>query len=116
MTFNIAEYTRQLVEDFQAMGGRLERGEVSSKSDLEALLNDTSFIPVRGQIAWMPAQLDRLYGVYHAGVSVLSRRDGLLIQETGGNDFYGLGIEDETPDRGEFLAARDKVAPIFDWS
>ena len=132
MTFNIAEYTRQLVEDFQAMGGRLERGEVSSKSDLEALpgeaivncagygakalLNDTSLIPVRGQIAWMPAQLDRLYGVYHAGVSVLSRRDGLLIQETGGNDFYGLGIEDETPDRGEFLAARDKVAPIFDWS
>ncbi|MEM7690516.1 MAG: FAD-dependent oxidoreductase [Pseudomonadota bacterium] len=132
MTFNIAEYTRQLVEDFQTMGGRIERGTVGSKDELarlpgdvivnctgydaKPLLDDASLIPVRGQIAWMPAQLDRLYGVYHRGVSVLSRRDGLLIQESGGNDYYGLGIEDETPDRAEFLAARAKVAPIFEWS
>ncbi|MEM7702821.1 MAG: FAD-dependent oxidoreductase [Pseudomonadota bacterium] len=131
MTFNIAEYTRQLVEDFQAMGGRFELGELSSKDDLanlpgdaivncsgfgaKTLLDDASIIPVRGQIAWMAPQLDRLYGVYHAGVSVISRRDGLLIQETGGNDFYGLGIEDETQSQDEFLAAQAKVAPIFRW-
>ena len=131
MTFNIAEYTRQLVEDFLAMGGRFELGELASKQELvdlpgeaivncagygaKALLGDASLIPVRGQIAWMAPQLDRLYGVYHAGVSVISRRDGLLIQETGGNDFYGLGIEDETPDRDEFLAAQAKVAPLFNW-
>ena len=114
------------------MGGRFERAALSSKRDLadlpgdaivncagygaKALLGDASLIPVRGQIAWMAPQLDRLYGVYHRGVSVISRRDGLLIQETGGNDFYGLGIEDETPNRDEFLAARAKVAPIFEWS
>jgi len=132
MTFNVAEYTRQLTQDFQAMGGRFERGELSSKQELadlpgdmivncsgygaKALLGDESLIPVRGQIAWMAPQLDRLYGVYHRGVSVISRRDGLLIQETGGNDFYGLGIEDETPNREEFLAARAKVAPLFEWT
>lgn len=132
MTFNIAEYTRQLVEDFLAMGGRFELGELTSKQELadlpgeaivncagygaKALLGDASLIPVRGQIAWMAPQLDRLYGVYHAGVSVISRRDGLLIQETGGNDYYGLGIEDETPDRDEFLAAQAKVAPLFNWA
>lgn len=131
MTFNIAEYTRQLVEDFQAMGGRFERGEVASRAQVEALpgeaivncsgygaralLGDETLIPVRGQIAWMAPQPDRLYGVHHRGVTVLSRRDGLLIQESGGNDFYGLGIEDETPDRDEFLAARAKVAGLFDW-
>lgn len=131
MTFNIAEYTRQLIEDFQAMGGRIERGEIGAKDDLsqlpgdvvvncagydaKALVGDTTMVPVRGQIAWMAPQLDRLYGVYHAAVSVISRRDGLLIQETGGNDFYGLGVEDETPDREEFLAARAKVAGLFDW-
>jgi len=131
MTFNIAEYTRQLVEDFQAMGGQFERGAIGSKGDLAALpgdsvvncsgyeaktlVGDDTMVPVRGQIAWMAPQLDRLYGVYHAGVSVISRRDGMLIQETGGNDFYGLGIEDESPDPNEFLAAQAKVAPIFEW-
>jgi len=132
MTFNIAEYTRQLTQDLLAMGGRFERAALSSKRELadlpgdaivncagygaKALLGDASLVPVRGQIAWMAPQLDRLYGVYHRGVSVISRRDGLLIQETGGNDFYGLGIEDETPNRDEFLAAQAKVAPIFEWS
>lgn len=131
MTFNIAEYTHQLVKDFQALGGSFEQREIASRDELmalpaeaivncsgygaKALIGDQTMIPVRGQIARMAPQLDRLYGVYHSGVSVISRRDGLLIQETGGNDFYGLGIEDERPDRNEFLEAQAKVAPIFDW-
>lgn len=132
MTFNIAEYTRQMVEDFQAMGGRIERVEIASVNDMAALpgeaivncsgydakrlANDASLVPVRGQIAWIAAQTDRLYGIYHRGVTVLSRRDGLLIQETGSNDFFGYGDENEAPDRNEFLAAQSKVAPMFDWS
>lgn len=131
MTFNIAEYTRQLVQDFQTLSGRFERAELSSRAELmalpgeaivncsgygaRALLEDETLIPVRGQIAWMAPQLDRLYGVHHRSVTVLSRRDGLLIQESGGNDFYGFGIEDETPDRSEFLTAHAKVAPLFAW-
>lgn len=132
MTFNIAEYTRQLVADLQAMGGRIERAEIASLSELaslpgdvvincsgygaKALVGDSSLVPVRGQIAWMPAQTDRLYGVFHRNVMVLSRRDGLMVQETGGNDWFGFGDQSETPDRDEFLAALEKVAPIFAWA
>lgn len=131
MTFNIAEYTRQLTQDFRAMGGRIERAELGSIEELaqlpgdvvvncagfgaRSLVGDETLTPVRGQIAWMAPQTDRLYGVHHRGVMALSRRDGLLIQETGGSDFYGFGEGAETPDRDEFLAARAKIAPLFQW-
>ncbi|MEM8724431.1 MAG: FAD-dependent oxidoreductase [Pseudomonadota bacterium] len=132
MVFNIAEYTRQLTEDFLAMGGRIERAEVASAEELaslpgdtvinctgfgaKSLVGDASLVGVRGQIAWMAPQTDRLYGVFHRNVTALSRRDGLLIQETGGNDYFGLGDESETASRDEFLAAHAKIAPMFDWS
>ncbi|MEL6213669.1 MAG: FAD-dependent oxidoreductase, partial [Pseudomonadota bacterium] len=106
MTFNIAEYTRQMTDDFRAMGGRIERAALASAEDMarlpadvvvncagydaRTLVGDQSLRPVRGQIAWMAPQTDRLYGVFHRNVMVLSRRDGLLIQEAGGNDYYGL--------------------------
>jgi glycine/D-amino acid oxidase-like deaminating enzyme len=128
MTFNIAEYTRQLVQDFQAMGGRIVRADIDSLEELpgdavincagydaKTLVDDQSLTPVRGQIAWLAAQTDRLYGIIHRNVMALSRRDGLLIQETGGSDYFGLGDGSETPDRDEFLAAQAKLAPMFDW-
>jgi hypothetical protein len=131
MTFNIAEYTRQLEEDFRAMGGRIERLELGSNGDLadlsgdaivncsgigaRSLMGDDTLTPVRGQIAWMAPQTDRLYGVHHRGVMALSRRDGLLIQETGGSDYFGLGDDNEVPDREEFLKAIAKIAPMFAW-
>lgn len=131
MTFNIAEYARQMTDDFLTMGGRIERADIASMADLarlpgdvivncagydaKTLVGDASLIPVRGQIAWMAPQIDRLYGIFHRNVMALSRRDGLLIQETGGNDYYGLGDDDKTPDKDEFLAAHAKVAPIFKW-
>ncbi len=132
MTFNITEYTRQLTEDFLMMGGRIERAEIAPGDELaglpgdvvvncagfdaRVLAGDMSLVPVRGQIAWMPPQTDRLYGISHRNVTALSRRDGLLIQETGGNDYYGLGDMSETPSRDEFLAAREKIAPLFAWT
>lgn len=131
MTFNIAEYTRQLTEDFLAMGGHFERVDVTSQQELtglpgdaivncsgigaQTLANDKTLVPVRGQIAWMPPQSDRLYGIHHRGVTALSRRDGLLIQETGGSDYFGYGDASLEPDRQEFLDARAKVAPMFAW-
>ncbi|MEO1730019.1 MAG: FAD-dependent oxidoreductase [Pseudomonadota bacterium] len=131
MTFNIAEYTRQLTDDFLAMGGRIERGEIASLEDLaqlpgdvavncsgfdaKVLAGDSTLIPVRGQISWMPAQTDRLYGIIHRNVTALSRRDGVIIQETGGTDYYGLGDDSVAASREEFLSAQAKVAPMFDW-
>jgi len=131
MTFNIAEYTRQLTEDFLAMGGRMVKANISSIKEFaelpgrvvmnctgygaKGLAKDSAVIPVRGQIAWMAPQTDRLYGIFHRNVMVLSRRDGLLIQETGGSDYYGFGDDDMTSQRAEFIAAHAKVSPIFDW-
>ncbi len=131
MTFNIADYSRQMTDVFLAMGGRIERADIASMADLaglpgdmvvncagydaKTLVNDASLIPVRGQIAWMAPQTDRLYGVFHRDVMVLSRRDGLLIQETGENDYYGYDDSNETPSEDEFLSAQAKVAPMFKW-
>ncbi len=131
MTFNIAEYARQMMDDFLALGGRIERADIASAADLaglpgdvvvncagygaKALVDDASLVPVRGQIAWLAPQTDRLYGIIHRNVTALSRRDGLLIQEMGGSDYYGFGDDRETPDEDEFLAAQAKVAPMFRW-
>ncbi|MEL6325235.1 MAG: FAD-dependent oxidoreductase [Pseudomonadota bacterium] len=131
MTFNIAEYTHQLMDDFLAMGGQIVRADIASRVDLarlpgdvvvncagygaKTLLDDASLVPVRGQIAWLAPQTDRRYGVFHRNVTALSRRDGLLIQESGGNDYFGFGDDSETPNRDEFLAAQTKVAPMFNW-
>lgn len=131
MTFNIAEYLRQLQQDFLAMGGQIVRAELTSESDIKrlpgslivncagygakALFGDDSLVPVRGQIAWMAPQTDRLYGVHHRGVIALSRRDGLLIQEGGGSEFYGYAKDNKAPDRAEFLGALSKIAPIMEW-
>ncbi|MEM6413736.1 MAG: FAD-dependent oxidoreductase [Pseudomonadota bacterium] len=131
MTFNITEYTRQLTDEFLSLGGRIERGTVSSMDDIirlpsevvvnctgydaKMLVGDGSLVPVRGQIAWMAPQTDRRYSISHRNVAVISRSDGLLIQETGGNSYYGFGDDTETPNRDEFLAARAKVAPMFNW-
>lgn len=131
MTFNITEYSRQLTDDLLALGGRIEKTEIGSLEELaklpgdiavncagfdaKVLARDATLIPVRGQIAWMPAQTDRLFGVYHRNVTALSRRDGVLIQETGGNEHFGLGDDSVAPNQEEFLRARAKVAPIFEW-
>ncbi|MEM1053287.1 MAG: FAD-dependent oxidoreductase, partial [Pseudomonadota bacterium] len=40
MTFNVAEYTRQLTEDFLALGGRIERVELASLEALAGLPGD----------------------------------------------------------------------------
>lgn len=130
MTFNIAEYTRQLVEDLHAMGGRIVRADIRSPDemavlpgdavvnctgyDARVLMGEDTLIPVRGQIAWMAPQTDRPYGVHHRGVTALSRRDGLLIQESGGTDYFGYGVEREEPDADEFRAALAKVAGLFE--
>lgn len=131
MTFNIAEYTRQLVEDLGAMGAKFERAEIGSPRDAtalpgdalvncsgygaKALFGDETLVPVRGQIAWLAPQIDRLYGVIHRNVTALSRRDGLLIQEMGGSDYYGFGDESEEPSHDEFEAALAKIAPVLNF-
>jgi glycine/D-amino acid oxidase-like deaminating enzyme len=129
MQFNIADYAHTLMSDFFAAGGRFERREFHSPAELaelpqkvvincpgyggRALWKDESIVPVRGQITWLIPQAEVTYGVISHGVSVLSRRDGIVVQGLSGGDMRGYGVADETPDRAEAEAAVATVAELY---
>ena len=77
-----------------------------------ALLGDTSITPVRGQTARLVPQPEVNYGLYWRGhnLSVVSRRDGILVQAQGEHDF---GNEDDVPDRAMSEAAVTRLASLF---
>lgn len=118
LTFNVASYSRQLVQEFQIGGGKIETREFHAASDLgqlpeKVILNctgygarqlfaDESIVPVRGQIAWLIPQEGVNYGVFYKGLNVLARRDGIVIQPSGdhGED-TGWNDTNEQPDRAE---------------
>ena len=74
-----------------------------------ALMQDESVIPVRGQIAWLLPQPDVDYGVQYNHVSVLARRDGILVQAQGGDEGFGFNDPNEAPD---YTAARDSIGVV----
>lgn len=129
MIFNVAEYAHRVMIDFLAAGGRIERRTfpdaqailalrepvIVNCTGMEAktLWGDESLVPVRGQIAWLAPEPAARYAVYYRDVTVLSRRDGVVVQYRGPNDGFGYGVADETPDREEFLRALDAVRPAF---
>jgi glycine/D-amino acid oxidase-like deaminating enzyme len=129
MTFNVADLSHQLEADFLAAGGRFVPAEFHHPSDLarirqkviinctgygaRALFDDTSVIPVRGQIAWLIPQPGVTYGVYHSHVSVLARRDGIVVQPLGADDYFGYDDANEQPDYPAAYAGVEAVAALF---
>ena len=129
MTFNIADYGHTLMTDFLLAGGRVERREFHSPSELatlkekvvincpgyaaRALWKDESIVPVRGQIGWLIPQPEVTYGVVSDGVNVVPRRDGIVLQMLEGGDMRGYGDDNETPDRAEALEAVKRVAALY---
>ncbi|HEY0786689.1 MAG TPA: FAD-dependent oxidoreductase [Acidobacteriaceae bacterium] len=117
LTFNVASYSRQLVEEFQVAGGRIETREFHSPAELaglpqrlilnctgygaRALWSDESVVPVRGQIAWLIPQEGVHYGLAYKGLNVLARRDGIVIQPSPQGDETGWNDTNEEPDRAE---------------
>jgi glycine/D-amino acid oxidase-like deaminating enzyme len=115
MTFNVADYSRQLLTDFLIAGGKIETREFHSPQELtslpqkvivncpgyggRALWKDESIIPVRGQIAWLIPQEDAHYGLTYKGLSMLSRRDGIVMQYSKGGEDEGWNDANEAPDR-----------------
>ncbi len=115
MTFNVADYSRQLLTDFLIYGGRIETREFHSPQELtqlpqkvivncpgyggRALWSDESIVPVRGQIAWLIPQEDAHYGLTYKGLSMLARRDGIVMQYSKGGEDEGWNDTNETPDR-----------------
>lgn len=117
MQFNIADYGHTLLTDFFAAGGKFVHMEFGSLADVSrlrekvvincpgygarALCKDESIVPVRGQIGWLIPQPEVNYGLYYDGVSMLSRRDGIVVQVLSGGDMRGYGDDNETVDRAE---------------
>jgi D-amino-acid oxidase len=129
MQFNVADYGHTLMADFLAMGGRVEHREFQSLADLatlkekvvincpgygaRALCRDESVTPVRGQIAWLIPQPEVNYGVFYKDVSMLSRRDGIVVQALWGGDMFGYGNDHEVIDRAEAEQAVKTLAELY---
>ena len=117
LTFNVADYSRQLMNDFQIAGGRIETAEFHTPADLaplpqkviinctgygaRALWNDESIVPVRGQIGWLIPQENTHYGLFYRDIGVLARRDGIVVQGHIYDDMFGYNDTSETPDRAD---------------
>jgi D-amino-acid oxidase len=129
LQFNVADYSHTLMADFLAAGGRVERREFHSLSELatlpekvvincpgygaRALCRDESVTPVRGQIAWLIPQPEVDYGLYYRGVGMLSRRDGIVVQALWGGDMFGYGDDHEVIDRAESERAVNILAELY---
>jgi glycine/D-amino acid oxidase-like deaminating enzyme len=129
LTFNIASYSRQLLNDFLLEGGKIERVELHTPSELSqipqkviinatgygarALWKDESIVPVRGQIAWLIPQPELNYGLMYRGVFMLPRRDGIVVQSTGNGEMEGYNDANEVPDRAAAEAAVGVIAGLY---
>ena len=129
MTFNVAEYARQLTEAFLMEGGRIVQRTFNHPSELaelaepvvvnctgygaRALFGDQSLVPVRGQIAWLTPQPEVAYALYYRGISMVPRHDGIVIQANGASQMVGYGLDDETPDRAESEQALAALSALF---
>jgi glycine/D-amino acid oxidase-like deaminating enzyme len=129
MMFNITAYARLLMTDFVANGGKIEIAEFHTPADFaklrekvlinatgygsRALFGDESIIPVRGQLARMIPQSDINYGLFYKGVSFLPRRDGLVFQVVGDDDYYGFKDDTTVPDRAEAERAVNTIAGLY---
>lgn len=129
MMFNVAGLAHRLTDDFLTAGGRIETADFHAPSDLgrlkekviinctgygaRALFGDESIIPIRGQIAWLLPQAGVNYGLFYNNVSVLGRRDGIVVQDMGPDDRFGFGDSGEAPDRAAAEASVRTIAALF---
>ena len=129
MMFNLPAYTRMLLADFHANGGRIDVREFHSPADFallpektlinatgfgaRALFGDQSITPVRGQLARMIPDPEVNYGLYYKHVSFVPRRDGLVFQVTGEDEYYGFDNDATAPDRAEAELAVNTIAGLF---
>ncbi len=129
MTFNVADYSRQLMNDFYIAGGRIETAEFHTPNDVtklpqrvivnctgygaRALWGDESVIPVRGQIAWLIPQAGVDYGLYFNQLNILGRRDGIVVQASPQGEASGWNDTNEQPDRAEAVAAVQQLAALM---
>ncbi|MEJ7927138.1 FAD-dependent oxidoreductase [Sphingobium sp. AN641] len=129
LTFNVADLAHQLMTDFRIAGGTVVPMTFHAPNDLSrlkqkvvinctgygarALWRDESIVPVRGQIAWLIPQAGVTYGAYYGTLSMLARRDGIVVQEVGQDDWFGYGDANEEPDRAAAEASVRQLAQFW---
>jgi glycine/D-amino acid oxidase-like deaminating enzyme len=129
LMFNLPAYSRMLLADFRAAGGRIVIDELHSPADFarlphrtivnatgigaRELMGDKSVVPVRGQLAHLLPQPDVHYGVQYRKVGMTPRRDGFVLQVWGDDDYYGYDIPDRMPDMAEAQVAVSTIASAF---
>ena len=129
MRFDITHLVARLTDEFRVHGGVLESREFHTPTDLLALaqpvilhctgyaarklFGDDSLVPVRGQIAWLPAQPEINYGIFMDDLIILARPDGIVVQNSHQSDTTGWNDEDETPDPSEALASLQQLRTLF---
>jgi hypothetical protein len=129
MMFNLTAYARLLMSDFISNGGKIEIAEFHTPADFSslrqktlinatgygarALFDDQSIIPVRGQLARMIPQPNIHYGLFYKDVAFLLRRDGLVFQVFGEDDYYGFDDDTTIPNRAEAEHAVNTIAGLF---
>jgi glycine/D-amino acid oxidase-like deaminating enzyme len=132
LLFNLTRYTELLLEEFRQRGGRIELREFHDMQQLlglpertlvnatgygaRALCGDESLVPVRGQLARMAVQGDIRYGLFYRNTSFIPRRDGLVFQVLGDNDYFGYDDETVVPDPAEAAHAVTTIARLFNGS
>ena len=130
LTFNVADYSRQLMNDFLIAGGVIETREFQSPQDVASvpqsviincpgyggrkLWSDESIVPVRGQIAWLIPQEDVHYSLLYKDLNVVARRDGIVVQPIPGGDDFGWNDSNEEPNRQEAEAGVLLLKELFD--
>jgi hypothetical protein len=78
-----------------------------------ALFGDQSITPVRGQLARMIPQPEVDYGLFYKNVSFVPRRDGLVFQVVGADDYYGFDDDTTMPSRAEAELAVNTIAELY---
>jgi glycine/D-amino acid oxidase-like deaminating enzyme len=129
MTFNIADYSRQLINDFLIAGGAIETREFHTPQDYASLpervivnctgyaarqlWSDETVVPVRGQIAWLIPQEGVNYGLIYNNLNVLGRRDGIVIQPSAHGEDTGWNDGNEQPDRAEAESGVHELQALY---
>jgi D-amino-acid oxidase len=129
LMFNLPAYSRMLLSDFRAAGGKVVIDELHTPADFarlphktvvnatgigaRTLMSDESVVPVRGQLAHMIPQPDVHYGLQYNRVGMTPRRDGFVLQVSGQDDYYGYGIATREPDMAEAELAVKTIASAF---
>jgi D-amino-acid oxidase len=129
LQFNVADYPRQLMNDYLIADGKIETTEFHHPSDLatlpqkaivhctgygaRSLFSDESIIPIRGQIAWLIPQPEVNYGLIYKNLNVLARRDGIVLQLSQQGHATGWNDPNEQPDPAEAHAAVDVLLDLY---